>query len=82
MTHYLVTGGCGFLGSNIASRLIEAGDQVTIADNLSRTGSTLNLTWLREKGTLDYVELDVRDAPMVDALVARVRPDVVLHLAG
>jgi|TARA_B100000315_G_C14524715_1_gene563254 CDP-paratose 2-epimerase len=82
MTHYLVTGGCGFLGSNIASRLVEAGEQVTIADNLSRTGSTRNLTWLRNQGTLDFVTLDVRDAPAVDAFVSRVRPDVVLHLAG
>ena len=60
MTHYLVTGGCGFLGSNIASRLVEAGEQVTIADNLSRTGSTRNLTWLRNQGTLDFVTLDER----------------------
>ena len=82
MTHYLVTGGCGFLGSNIAARLIEAGEQVTVADNLSRTGSARNLTWLRDHRALEFVALDVRDAPMVDALVARVRPDVVLHLAG
>ena len=82
MTNYLVTGGCGFLGSNIASRLVEAGEQVTVADNLSRTGSTRNLAWLRNQGVLDFVTLDVRDAPAVDAFVSRVRPDVVLHLAG
>ena len=82
MTNYLVTGGCGFLGSNIASRLIEAGEQLTVADNLSRTGSTRNLAWLRDHGPFDFVALDVSDAPMVDELVARVRPDAVLHLAG
>jgi len=36
MNTYLITGGCGFVGSNIASRLIKQGEKVILLDNLSR----------------------------------------------
>lgn len=39
----LITGGCGFLGSNLASYAIEQGYDVTVFDNLSRYGSAQNL---------------------------------------
>ena len=44
---YLITGGCGFLGSNIASALIREGHEIIIFDNLSRFGSHQNLFWLK-----------------------------------
>ncbi len=43
---YLITGGAGFIGSNYVARLIERGEDVSIFDNLSRLGSTYNLSWL------------------------------------
>ena len=79
---FLVTGGCGFLGSNVAREVRERGGSLAVLDNLSRTGSRRNLEWLLSSGPLDFVEADVRDAAAVEALVRRVRPDVVFHLAG
>ena len=54
----LVVGGCGFLGSNLASHGIELGWDVTIFDNLSRVGSTLNLQWLQSLGKVNFIHGD------------------------
>ncbi len=82
-TKYLITGGCGFLGSNVAERLLREGTaKVTVADNLSRLGSSLNLDWLRTRGLARYVYADVRNVNDVDTVIAEDPPDVVLHLAG
>jgi CDP-paratose 2-epimerase len=80
--NYLITGGCGFLGSNIAARLIMTGQRVAIADNLSRHGSTANLEWLRSLGPIEFYHADVRKRDDVDAIVSRLVPDAVFHLAG
>lgn len=79
---YLVTGGCGFLGSNLSARVIEQGDELVVFDNLSRVGSAANLKWLRELGGFSMLHGDIRIAADVDAAVAASRPDVVFHLAG
>jgi CDP-paratose 2-epimerase len=44
----LITGGAGFIGTNIAARLLEAGRPVRLFDNLSRAGVDANLRWLRD----------------------------------
>ena len=79
----LITGGAGFIGSNLAHRLIERGDQVTVFDNLSRKGSDRNLAWLRElhrPSSFRFVQADLRDYP---ALVrAASDAHIVYHLAG
>ena len=76
----LVTGGAGFIGSNLVDALLAAGDEVVVADNLS-TGRAANLTSALERGaTLETI--DIVDAPELEALVARERPDVVFHLAA
>jgi CDP-paratose 2-epimerase len=79
---YLITGGCGFVGSNLAARLLGEYADVTIFDNLSRNGSGDNLSWLRSQGALAFVHGDIRNAHEVDFLISSVRPDVVFHLAG
>lgn len=81
----LITGGAGFIGSNLAERLLERGHTVTIFDNLSRPRTPHNLAWLRERalalpGTLRFIEGDVRDAPAIAAAVAGV--EAVFHLAS
>ncbi|MCK5187996.1 MAG: NAD-dependent epimerase/dehydratase family protein, partial [Deltaproteobacteria bacterium] len=43
---YLITGGCGFLGSNLASEVLSRGEELFIVDNLYRHGSYENLKWL------------------------------------
>jgi CDP-paratose 2-epimerase len=60
----LVTGGAGFVGTNVANRLVESGKRVVVLDNLSRPGVESNLRWLRSTyGDRIGVEIgDVRDA--------------------
>jgi len=79
---YLITGGCGFLGSNIVSELLNRGDTVTVFDNLSRLGSSLNLEWLKTKGSFQFIHGDIRNANDVEYLVKNTMPDVIFHLAG
>lgn len=78
----LVTGGAGFLGSNLADTLLGDGVRVTVFDNLSRPGAELNLDWLRIRhgDTLSFTAGDVRDAVAVERAVADA--DVVYHFAG
>jgi len=78
----LITGGCGFLGSNLAAHGIERGDEVVVIDNLSRRSSSNNLAWLHSVGKFEFFQLDVRDADGVAVKVRDFRPDVVFHLAG
>ena len=76
----LVTGGSGFIGSNLVDALLERGDEVVVIDNLS-TGRRENLEGALENGaTLE--ELDIRDAAAVAELTAKVAPDAVFHLAA
>ncbi len=78
----LITGGCGFLGSNIAETIIRNGDDLTIVDNLSRTGSEKNLTWLKSKGKFEFKQIDVRDIANISNTIKTLKPDVIYHLAG
>jgi CDP-paratose 2-epimerase len=78
----LITGGAGFIGSNLAHALLSAGETVVIADNLSRDGVRLNAKWLqREHGTRVQIEkLDIRDRDRIGSLVRGARR--VYHLAA
>ena len=78
----LVTGGCGFLGSNLAAEALEAGHEVFVFDNLSRFGSTENLAWLREVGEPKFVHGDIRNTGDVDHVIQIAKPDAIFHLAG
>jgi CDP-paratose 2-epimerase len=80
---FLITGGCGFLGSNIAERLLrDVGTDLVVVDNLSRVGSTRNLEWLRSLGQLRFIHGDTRNTSDVDAIVSKEQPEVIFHLAG
>ena len=83
MSHYLVTGGAGFIGSNYVSRLIERGEKVTVYDNLSRAGAPRNLKWLNETygaSAFTLVEGDVRDGALLEKTAKDA--DVIAHLAA
>jgi UDP-glucose 4-epimerase len=76
----LVTGGSGFIGSNLTDALLERGDEVTVLDDLS-TGRRENLESAIDAGA-ELVEMDVRDAEAVADLVGRVAPDTIFHMAA
>lgn len=77
-----MTGGCGFLGSALVSRLITQGDDVIVFDDLSRVGSEANRQWLSGLGSHHYHHGDIRSQTDVDSVIRRWKPDVVFHLAG
>lgn len=79
---YLITGGCGFLGSNLASEVLKRGKELIILDNLSRMGSIENLPWLKEQGNFRFIHADIRNANDVTRVISEVKPDVIFHLAG
>ncbi|KTT25110.1 NAD-dependent epimerase/dehydratase family protein [Pseudacidovorax intermedius] len=78
----LITGGAGFVGSNLAHRLLSAGERVLVLDNLSRPGVADNLQWLRAQHgeRLSVAVQDVRDGAAVREAVARARR--VFHFAA
>ena len=79
----LITGGAGFIGSNIAKRLQDRGDESILFDNLSRPGSRYNLEWLQAQGPIRFVRGDVRQFEELEQLL-REHPDVdvVYHMAS
>jgi len=76
----LVTGGAGFIGSNLVDALLARGAAVTVVDDLS-TGRRENLDEALENGAA-LVEADIRDRSAMEELVGRERPEVVFHLAA
>jgi UDP-glucose 4-epimerase len=76
----LVTGGAGFIGSNLVDALLARGDQVTVVDNLS-TGRRENLGGALAAGA-ELAELDIRDAGALTELLSEARPEMVFHLAA
>jgi UDP-glucose 4-epimerase len=76
----LVTGGAGFIGSNIVDALLERGDEVTAIDDIS-TGKRANLDQAIQNGAT-LVELDIRDPEAVNAAVEQARPETIFHLAA
>ncbi|MBI4609732.1 MAG: SDR family NAD(P)-dependent oxidoreductase, partial [Candidatus Rokubacteria bacterium] len=79
---YLITGGAGFIGCNLAARLLGAGRRVIIFDDLSRRGACANLTWLNEQFRVEFVQGDIRRPEDVEQAFRRGRVDVVIHQAA
>jgi len=75
----LITGGAGFIGSHLAERLLKAGRQVTVVDNLS-TGSLTNIEAFLKEAEFDFVEGDIQNAELMEKLIERC--DEIIHLAA
>lgn len=78
----LITGGCGFLGSNLAADALARGDELAVFDNLFRNGSRDNLTWLQGQGKFRFEHGDIRNQNDITRVVQSFRPDAIFHLAG
>jgi UDP-glucose 4-epimerase len=76
----VVTGGAGFIGSNLVDALVARGDRVTVIDTLV-TGKRENLAGALAGGAA-LETVDVRDADAVGAVFAAADPEVVFHLAA
>jgi len=78
----LITGGCGFLGSNLALETFKRNHELFIIDNLYRKNSEYNLEWLKSKGKFKFYNSDVRITEEVNRIIKDIKPDVLFHLAG
>ena len=78
----LITGGAGFIGTNLARRLLEAGRRVLVFDNLSRPGVERNLQWLHDTygGQLGVYVGDIRDLATVKQVMQQA--EQVFHFAA
>ena len=82
----LITGGCGFLGSNVAAKFLSLGAKVIIVDALFRKGSEKNRGWLEQQAKpkqLTFCKADTADAEAILEIFSRHKKlDYVAHLAG
>ena len=78
----LITGGCGFLGSNLASDAIVRNDDLVVFDSLYRNGSRDNLLWLQQQGKFTFEHGDIRNQNDITRIVQTFKPEVIFHLAG
>ncbi|HEV7847420.1 MAG TPA: NAD-dependent epimerase/dehydratase family protein [Thermoleophilaceae bacterium] len=76
----LVTGGAGFIGSNLVDALLARGDEVTVVDDLS-TGKRANLEHALANGAR-LEEVDIRETESLSDVVGRTKPDVIFHMAA
>lgn len=78
----LITGGCGFLGSNLAVTLLKKNEEIVLLDNLSRFGSAENLAWLKKKGEFNFFHGDIRNREYLENIIKSEQPKLIYHLAG
>jgi CDP-paratose 2-epimerase len=78
----LVTGGIGFIGTNLSNRLLSDGHEVVLFDNVGRAGVEENLNWLRRqhRNRIQFVKGDVRDYGAVETVMRG--SEIVFHLAA
>ncbi len=79
----LITGGCGFIGTNLVRHaVLECGHSVTNVDALTYAGNRHSLDDLEGRDDYELVVADICDAEAMRAVIERVRPDAVMHLAA
>lgn len=82
----LITGGAGFIGVNIAAKLLDQGESVVVLDNFSRNGTRANAAWLESQygpNKLTILGLDTRsDWQKIQAAIDQLEIEAVYHLAG
>lgn len=83
MQRLVITGGAGFIGSNVADYYLSRSNNVTLFDNFSRPGAEQNLAWLesRHGSRLKVVRADIRDENGI-VLEVMANAEVVFHFAG
>ena len=78
----LITGGAGFIGSNLVHLLIERGHTVLNVDKLTYAGNLASLSAVEDHANYRFVQADICDAPAMRSLFEDFKPDGVMHLAA
>lgn len=83
-THFIITGGAGFIGANLVHHLLQVCPEtrITVVDKLTYAGNRRYLAKFAKDDRLDFVQADIADALAMDAVFRRTRPDGVFHLAA
>ena len=83
MKKLLVTGGAGFIGSEVCRQVIaQTGWSLVNLDKLTYAGNLQSLATIESDPRYEFVHGDICDRPLVDAMLARIQPDAVMHLAA
>ena len=80
--HLLITGGAGFIGSNLARLALNSGHSVTVVDKLTYAGNLSSLADIRSRPGFTFVHADICDAKSMRQVFAEALPEKVLHLAA
>lgn len=81
--NWVVTGGAGFVGTNLVASLVEAGQEVLVIDDLSREGTEHNAAFLKERFDIEPAPIDVSDQNALNAFLdASGEIGAIAHLAG
>ncbi len=78
----LITGGCGFIGSNLVRLALDSGYDVVNLDALTYAGNPASLSDLQDSPAYAFVRGDIRDADLLRETLEKHKPDAVLHLAA
>ncbi len=78
----LITGGCGFIGSWVVRRAIQAGHTVANLDALTYAANQENLSEIIDNKNYEFIHGDICDEELVTSLFKRTHPDIVIHLAA
>ena len=80
---YIITGAAGFIGSNLALRLLEQGETVVGIDNLSRQGAKINLELLQQRKNFEFKKGDIRDYELIENIFKKQKQcKAIYHLAA
>jgi len=79
----IITGGCGFIGTNVALFHLKKKHEVVVIDNLSRRGTEVNLSLLKKYKNLKFYKVDIRDKEKINKIFSQNKDvDIVYHLAA
>ena len=78
----LLTGGAGFIGSNLVHLLIERGHNVLNIDKLTYAGNLSSLKAVQDHANYRFLQADICDAPAMQAAFSEFQPDAVTHVAA
>jgi len=79
---FLITGGCGFVGTNLALSLLKKRKKIIIIDNLSKQQSFLNYKLLKKKKNIIFFKKSICDKKFIFKTIEKYKPITIFHLAG
>ena len=80
--YYLITGGCGFVGTNLTIRLLKEGKKIIIIDNFSKPQSFLNYKFLKKNKNIIFFKKSIFNKKFIYRIIKKYKPNTIFHLAG